>query len=173
MNNKITGFTIGALVIAVIVLGIGLAVGKPVVKVEVPLGASSGPDHYNTEIFHSGIMIGGSIRATSTNDTTATFLANDIIDRSIVNFTPNVTSITATLPATSTLRGFIKAEGASHTFFICNATSTVDYFTLAAGTGMNLHQATSSMTIMNGDCSEITLIRNSDTDMELMYQEGY
>ena len=176
---KQTYFTIGALVIAVITLGIiGYTVRVPIVNVSQPViekifGASSGPEHWNVETFHDGFQMGGNIYSTSTTDTSATLLAANLRDTHIINFTPNRTATTLTLPATSTLSDWLKTTGSMDIVIICNATSTIDSFTLAAGTGMNLHQATSSMGIMNGDCSELTFIRNSDTDIELIYQEGY
>ena len=184
--NKINYITIGALVFAVIALGVGLLIRAPIVNIEPIvncssgqsdcLGANPGSDFTNTAIFHDGLMMGNKIYATSTTDTTATLLAANLIDTSIINFTPSVISITLTLPATSTLKGFLKSSGSFQRTYLCNATTTTSAFgafTLTAGTGMNLHQATSTLIVENGDCAILDFIRNTDTDIEVYYDLGY
>lgn len=117
---------------------------------------------------------GGGVRATSTDDTSATLLATDFDVENIINFTPNVTGITLTSPASSTLTSFIGTAGQSRRVLLCNATTTAgEYFTFAAGTGNNLHQATSSMSVLYGTCVRLEFYRNSDTDIELYYGSGY
>lgn len=117
---------------------------------------------------------GGGIRATSTDDTSATFLASDFDVENMIEFTPNVTGITATLPATSTLSSIIPNASDHRDIAVCNATTTAAApFTLAFGTGMNSHLATSTLAIESGDCATLNLYRATDTDIEVFYDYGY
>lgn len=117
---------------------------------------------------------GGGIRATSTDDTSATFLASDFDVENMIEFKPTVTGITATLPATSTLTSFIPNAGDHRDLMICSATTTAAIsFTLAQGTGMNLQQATSTLAIATGQCAILNFYRATDTDIEVYYDLGY
>ena len=117
---------------------------------------------------------GGGIRATSTNDTTATFLASDFDVENMIEFTPTVTGITATLPATSTLLDFLPNASDSRSLMLCNATTTaLAAFTLAFGTGMNAQKATSTLAIPSGDCATLDFVRATDTDIEVFYDLGF
>jgi hypothetical protein len=170
--NK-TLITVSVIAVAALIVA-GLALVRPVnVKVETSeLGALSGPNILTPTFFNKGLVYGGK-RATSTNDTTATFLYTDMDDESLIEFTPNVAGITATLPATSTIAN-LRNAGDSRNLMICNATSTASTpFTLAVGTGMNLQQATSTLTIATGQCAFMTFVRASDTDIEVYYDLGF
>lgn len=135
--------------------------------------AAAGPEHSVHQFFNEAATIGGH-RSTSTDDTTATFLANDLRNVSLITFTPNVTGITATLPASSTLQSFVPKVGDTRVVTLCNGTSTATTaFTLASGTGVNLHQATSTLAIISGECAQMTFTRAADRDIELFYDLGY
>lgn len=177
-----TNILIGALVLALIGIGVSSIVKSPIVNVksECPdcsLGASSGPNHLNVENFYDGITY-GDVYATSTDDTSATLLNKDIIGKAVINFTPNKNGITLTLPATSTLDSFIKTPGSSQVTFICNATTTTGTnadFLLAIGTGMKSYLMVATSTILfTNECRKVTFLRNyranpSDIDV---YIEG-
>jgi len=117
---------------------------------------------------------GGGIRATSTDDTTATFLAADFDVENMIEFTPNVTGITATLPASSTLSSFVPNAGDHRELILCNATTTANAsFTLGFGAGMNAQQATSTLAIPDGECAVLDFYRATDTDLEVFYDLGF
>lgn len=116
---------------------------------------------------------GGGIRATSTDDTTATFLASDFDVENMIEFTPNVAGITATLPAVSTLTSFIPNAGDHRSIMICNATTTAaTTFTLAKGANMNFHNASTSAAINTGKCASLEFYRATDTDIEVFVGNG-
>lgn len=117
---------------------------------------------------------GGGIRATSTDDTSATLLASDFDVENMIEFTPELTGITLTGPASSTLSSFVPNASDHRSLMLCNATTTAATpFTFAAGAGTNLHQATSTMAIGTGMCAVLEFYRATDTDIELYYDLGY
>lgn len=137
------------------------------------LGARPGPDATEFQNFQAGFQSGGRY-ATSTDDTTATALASNFKDITRYDFTPNVAGITLTLPATSTLSSFVPKPGDTREVFLCNATTTAaTSFTLAAGTGMNLAQATSTLAISTNQCAELRFSRKANSDIDVFYDLGY
>lgn len=163
--------SIVAIVLALGALGFTLVGGK--VADAPSFGANAGPDSYFHSTFFEGLTRGG-INATSTDDTTATFLQRNLLSVSRIEFTPNVASITATLPATSTLSSFIPKAGMTVDVLVCNATTTASTpFTLAFGTGMIDSLATSTLAIETGDCAQVTFSRKSNTDIDVFYDLGY
>ena len=139
----------------------------------VSVGSGSGQEHYNHESFLAAITRGGRF-ATSTDDTTATALGSDFKDIARYDFTPNVGSITLTLPATSTMSDFVPRVGDTRDVFLCNATTTAATpFTLAAGTGMNLVQSTSTLAINTTYCATLTFSRKANSDIDVFYNLGY
>lgn len=137
------------------------------------LGANAGPDSYEHSSFFSGLGRGGFF-ATSTDDTTATFLAGNLNGISRIDFTPNVTGITATLPASSTLTSFVTPRGMTRDILLCNATTTTAApFTLAFGAGMIDSLATTTLAIESGDCAQLTFSRKGNTDIDVFYDLGY
>lgn len=118
---------------------------------------------------------GGGIRSTSTNDTTALLLASDFDTESIIDFTPNITGITLSLPASSTMTSFAPTAGDIRTVYIRNATTTVDIgVIIAGGTGTLLRTASTTSTIM-GDVGgntygQLIFIRKADTDFDVLFQ---
>lgn len=175
--NKNSVIGIALVVVIAIAIG-GYIFPNQTQKVVERLGANPGPEVLNAQYFRGGFFDGGTVVATSTTDTTSTltsaeFIQGDRITR-LLNFSPSVTGITATLPATSTLSNFVPKAGDTRTVALCNATTTAAVsFTLAAGTGMNLHQATSTLAIRTGICAELEFVRNSDRDIEVFYDLGY
>lgn len=175
-RNIIIALVIGLVIGALLGLSIPRGGQEAVIPVTNILGSS--PEHSELNWFRAGLIDGGTVVATSTDDTSATFLNTDLIqgDRvsRLINFNPSKAGITATLPATTTLRTFVPNAGDSREVMICNATSTAaTTFTLAVGTGMNLQQATSTMAIRTGWCAQLEFVRNSDKDIEVFYDLGY
>lgn len=163
-------WVLGGGVVIALILAI-IATSQP--DLQPPLGASAGPEHFETQRFLANMDQGGGVRATSTDDTTATFLAGDLDVETIIVFTPNVGSITATLPASSTMPNFLRGAGMSRTVALCNGTSTAQTpFTLAGGTGMDVVNSTSTLAINTGDCASLRFIRQSDTDFFVLFDQG-
>lgn len=159
-----------AIVLALGALGVTFLGGK---VTDPSFGANAGPDSYSHSTFFEGLTRGG-VNATSTDDTTATFLQGNLLSVSRIEFTPNVTGITATLPATSTLSSFVPKKGMTADIILCNATTTAAApFTLAFGSGMIDSLATSTLAIESGDCAQLTFSRKSNTDIDVFYDLGY
>lgn len=109
---------------------------------------------------------GGGTRATSTDDTTATFLASDFDVENVIEFTPNVTGITASLPASSTLSSFLPNASDCRDLTIINATTTAGAsFTLGGGTGTLLRKASSTAAVLPGGAALLRVCRKADTDL--------
>ncbi|WP_395019802.1 hypothetical protein [Dongia sp.] len=141
-------------------------------------GGPSGQDVYVPTLYHGGVVTGGPVSSTSTNATSATFLASNLLNNqgyvSKISFTPNVSGITATLPATSTLKNYLPLAGDHSTVLLCNATTTATMpFTLAVGTGMNLFQATATMAVNTGHCAKLDFWRATNRDIDVYYDLGY
>lgn len=177
MINKYGG--VGALVVAIVALIVALG-ATGIVGPTGPTGGAAGPSHTEIQEFRAGSVEGGIVRATSTDDTTATFLAIDLIQRaglvSILNFSPSLNAITVTFPATSTIPHYLPNPGDKHSISLCNATTTTGAFadfTFALGTGMNLQQSTSTLNLFSGQCADLTFTRNTDSDFEVDYYLGW
>lgn len=109
---------------------------------------------------------GGGTRATSTDDTSATLLAADIDVENVVEFTPNVTGITLSLPASSTLSSIVPNASDCRDITIINATSTAGAsFTLAGGTGTLLRKASTTAAVLPGGAAVLRVCRKADTDI--------
>ena len=132
-----------------------------------------------TSAFSSGTFTqGGGIRATSTDDTTATLLASDFDVENIIDFTPNVPAITLSLPASSTLSSFAPTAGNVRTVYIRNSTTTATTLgdvIIAGGTGTLLKIASSSPSaaVLLGDTdagnyAKLDFVRKSNTDFEVL-----
>jgi hypothetical protein len=140
--------------------------------------ASPGPDVYNTTNFRAGVVAGGNVISTSSVTAATTFLNTDLIQKtgltSLINFTPNVTGITATLPASSTLKDLAPVKGDKVSMALCNATTTAaTTFTFAVGAGETLDQATSTLAIPTGQCAKLDFLRTSTSDFRVFYDLFY
>jgi hypothetical protein len=160
-------------VLAAVVAGSFFLFGGKEPVVDNPLSAAAGPEVTEFTNFMTGLQRGGVV-ATSTDDTTATFLARDLNNTSRIDFTPNVAGITATLPATSTLGSFVQKTGDTRDMLLCNASTTAAAtFTLAFGSGMIDSLATSTLVIGSRDCAQLTFSRAPNTDIDVFYDLGY
>lgn len=172
--NKII---IAILATALIVTGAFALFGKTAV-VEKTVGAIAGPDLYSYFSVYGVFTQGGGVRATSTSNSAETLLASDIDTENVVDYTANVSSVTLTLPASSTMTGLVPKAGLTRTIFIRNATTTAAInLTLAGGTGTILKQATSSnqagAKTIYGDTdgdnyARLDLIRKANTDIDVL-----
>mgnify|MGYP007031183758 CR=1 FL=1 len=85
-----TKITIGVVVAVLLILGLIFSRSGETV-VEKIVGTSSGPDHYNLEQFLGGFLR-GNVNATSTssNGTTVTLRASDLVGYDTILFTPTM-----------------------------------------------------------------------------------
>ncbi len=178
------------LLVIVAVVGVGLGVkayygGNPATVVEnvqywneaseVPesLGAMASPDVYSYLYVHGRFMQGAYMLATSTAGAATTMLASDLMTYSGFDFTPGDAAVTLTLPATSTITGFIGEPGECVDFRIRNldataATST----TIAAGTGIDLvENENGDVVIEGGNEAQLKFCRELDTDITVYVDE--
>ena len=109
---------------------------------------------------------GGGVTASSTDDLTALLLNTDFDTENYLQLTPNLSGITYTLPASSTVDN-IPSTGDCRQLVIENATTTPTLpFTLAAGTGWSLNIASTSIANINETkYATLNFCRRSDTDI--------
>lgn len=173
--NKPT-LVVGVIAIAALIMGfVGVTqqdTEMTVKEVVREIGAAVGPEHLQHQIFKAGHEYGGTWNATTTAGS-ATLQRSDLIGRSGpyrgLYVTQSTTADdTLTLMASSTLASDFTYSGASITFTIVNATTTVGTdLVIASGAGIDLEVASSTNTnliIGPGDSADITLVRNSSSD---------
>ena len=131
-----------------------------------------------TSLISSGIATvgtftqGGGITATTTLATATTLLAANFDTENIIDITPGGASLTATLPASSTLPLGTTA-GQSRTVYIRNATTTAGVLlTIAGGTGVTLRSASSTAVIMSDTSGalygQIDFVRKTNSDISAL-----
>jgi|CXWL01.1.fsa_nt_gi hypothetical protein len=109
---------------------------------------------------------GGGVRATSTDDTTATLLASDFDVENVIEFTPNVTGITLAITASTSLSSFVATAGQCRDIRIVNATTTAGAgVIIAGGTGSLLRTASTSVTVLPGGAADLKACRKVNTDI--------
>ena len=168
MNNKLM---IGGVILALVLSIVGIFGGSLSIK-EKPIGASAGPEKTETQYFRAGYTFGGnSCYATSTTAAVGT-LPNISNDVNCIDYTVNVADVTLTLMA-STTAWMPQKQNEMRSLFIRNAstTATAD-IVIAAGTGINLKRATSSVTVL-GDTgadnyARIDFVRQADSDVDAL-----
>lgn len=161
-----------AVLVIIVAAGVG---GLFLTKGEQPgnsFAAVTGPDNYNHLNFYLNHTDGGYV-ATSSLATAQPLAPKLLQDVTLINFTPNVSGITLTLPATSTISSFIPKFGDTQTVNICNATTTAAMpFTLALGTGMIASNATTTLAVGTGKCATVMFVRKPNTDMYTIVDIG-
>lgn len=142
--------TLVVAVVALVVAVAGVLFPRPIAQVVENLGASgSGSLTTGFQIFGGGLADGGDIVATS-SATNATLDAATLMRASCIDYTLTQASRTLTLPATSTLAGWLP-PGGRRDVCIRNATTTAAIaLTIAPGAGMTMKNASSTL-IINGD----------------------
>ena len=135
-------------------------------------GANPGPVSLVLQEFNGGVQY-GKVNSTSTNNTTLTLVASDIVSRvdgaayDTVIMTPQVGDVTFTFPASSTLSHFIPKTGQRAEQCWQNASSTTGIdITFAAGTGIDLETASSTitdLTLSNGNFACFKFVRATST----------
>lgn len=155
------------LTVAVVALVISLSSIAFPQKTQEIVGSGSGQEHFFFELFHAGMADGGDVVATSTVDN-STLLARDLMRAKQIDMTLTTNDGTLTLPASTTLNGFLAVPGDSRTILVRNATTTASIdLTIAAGTGMTLKNSASSTASLIGDTDGkntmfVTLVRQAD-----------
>jgi hypothetical protein len=110
----------------------------------VTLGASSGTTHSFFESFVGGMSDGGEVIASSTASN-STLLASTLMrNPKQIDHTLNTSAGTLTLPASSSLSGWLPNPGDEREMIIRNATTTSLVLTVAAGTGMTFKNASTT-----------------------------
>jgi len=122
----------------------------------------------NTALVVDAFTQGGTAVATSTSGTTFGALSQaQMLVSSVITMTPNVTSATTTLAATSTMTSLIPAVGDTRTWTLLNGTSTSAITAgIAAGTGINLTSNTlNNVQIPPDGSARLTCVRLANTDV--------
>ena len=140
---------------------------------EETLGAFPGPDIYHYLFLHDTFVQGGAVLASSTSVAADLLQASDILNFSVLDYTPGNLAVTLTLPASTTLNNVIKYAGDCTDFRIRNldsvsATST----TIAAGTGIDLvENENGDVVIEGGNEAQLKFCREADTDVTVYVDE--
>lgn len=112
-------------------------------------------------------LLGGSIRGNTRSTTTPlsmTLAASDIINYDTVFITPTVSAVTVTFPASSTLKALVPKAGMTAEQCWLNATGTAAInVTFAAGTGIDLEAASTSLVLRPGNTTCFKYIRKPAT----------
>jgi len=156
------------LVAAVLALGGYVATNKEALVVQNdPLGAAPSGDFYNPVTARQTATIGGNVVSTSSVGA-ATYTAANIQSTSLIVHTA-ASALTATLPASSTLRNFISVAGDTRTIYLAPVTTGI---TLAGGTGTDLNTASSTKFCVAGTVCRLDFVRKSNTDIEVLLVNG-
>lgn len=117
------------------------------------------------------ITVGGRVLATSTSATSATLQESDLLVNGRLEVTPNVADLTYTLPASSTLTSFLPNAGDRNEIQIYNATTTAGIeLIFAAGTGIDLESATSTLRMQPLSTVLLDCMRKVNTDVTCLYK---
>ncbi len=165
-------FIVGALII-----GIGIVVGFVVVANIIanrPMGASSGPEHYNTEYFYGGMVQGGGIKIIVATTTAVQLTAGEICEYSILDIVP-VASSAATAITTPTAAAInnrcLPQDGMFKDFVIWDHSKYASTtFTFATGTGMTLFSG--DAIIAGKNRAEIRVQRTAASTTDIYVTEG-
>ena len=164
-----TRTVITALVVALAVFAAGSLFGgsrTPDRVIErAPLGGMGG-DVFNYLTVHGAFTQGGGVLSSSTPATATTFRAVDLLNYSTWEITPELSDLTYTFPASSTIT-FIPNPGDSRTWTIVNATTTAGIDVIfASGTGSAI-KATGGggLTLDEDSHGTIMLTRKVDSDI--------
>jgi hypothetical protein len=151
MNNT------GAYSIALCIIAVGALMyfGNTVANVApqvINYGAQSGTDPGFFTTFHGGMADGGDVYATSTGSNSTLLAAVLTRGYKQIDMTLTTSAGTLTMPASSTLAGWLPFPGDSRTIFVRNATtSSAIALTVAAGTGLTFKNTASSTAVISGD----------------------
>lgn len=115
----------------------------------------------------------GAVNSTSTTATSQTLAVTDLYGYSSILMTPNVDSVTLTLPATSTMNAFVPNAGDWRTILLVNGTTTAaKTVSIAAGTGTLLKNASTTAAVGPGSVASLMFIRKANTDIDVLFVPG-
>ena len=150
---------------------------------EMIVGAFSGPDIYSDINIYGSLTYGSSMTySTTTRDTSNTFSYNDLYKYQtweVLNMT-EASSLTFTMPATSTMMLLLPKVGSTRTWQIHNSTTTGDgaaTITLAAGAGMELVGVDSNADVFAAEtwlemtCTQKTYVDSINENIVCMLEE--
>lgn len=150
--------------IGFIIIGVCIIIGFALIPAAViNYGASSGPDHYNQEIFHADLFEGGEVTTIAATETSTTPTAKQFCESGVIEWAPSVeTHATLTTPTAASITAYCMVnEVLSRTFLFKNTTSTAST-TWVAGTGVILTEPTGGdVVIMGGNKAWITMTRGA------------
>lgn len=108
------------------------------------------------------LTTGGRVLSSSTVATAGVLTLNDFASYGTWELTPNTADLTLTLPTSSTLATYLPNAGDRDRIMIRNATSTagIDVI-LAAGTGIDLGSASTTISIPAGSIAPLECVRHS------------
>jgi len=144
---------------------------------EVNFGASSGPDHFFPQRFHSNFSVGGEYYATTTGGgltaytLTNTELAADF-STSFLDINPGNDLTLTTMASTSAPLVNLNV-GEFYSVYMRNSSTTAAVITLAAGTGVDLQEDEGeTVTVNNGEISRLTFLKGTTTDVIAWLEVG-
>ncbi len=169
-RGSVAIFAVILVLVAIVVAGIAYQVGVnsvPKVDDSTQFGvAGPGKSSTNSDVTVERFTEGGRYYATTTG-LTATLREQDLLNNGVISVVSgNVASTTLTLPATSTLRNFIPKEGDISRLCIMNDSSAATTTFLAAGTGITIDNASTSLAIVKDSSACMTFIRLRNTDVK-------
>ena len=145
---------------------------------DINLGAAAGPDHYQRNHFYGGVILGGSVLATSSTHATYTWATNDFPEEvTTIIHTPNVntTITTPTDYATNSILGLTHV-GDSRTIRLKNASSTAaSSITIAAGAGVDLQydEDSADLAIAGLDWADLTFLRTTSAGSTTLFMTEF
>ena len=145
-------------------------VPEPVVNVTVPKTQTLGialSDVTSPVTFYDGVTYSNAFATTSNGAGTLT--ASNITGKGTILST-NSAVLTLTLPASSTLTGFIPKAGDRTRMVVVNQGTAV--LTLAGGTGTFLQTASSTKAVNIGGTAILEFVRKTNTDINVFMSAG-
>lgn len=148
----------------VLAIGFGVLVGQNSVN----LGASAGPEHFQTQIFRAGDVEGGEV-TTKTAGTTTTWTAKDVCQSGVIKWVPSATVNTTTLPTAASLvaSGCFPQDGMYKDVVFWNAgltaTATVAFTANTGNKVFSPYDASSTSVIVGGNIASVRFVRASST----------
>lgn len=115
---------------------------------------------------------GGTVFASSTSNTSETFVEEDLRSHSYIELTPNTGNTTYTLMASTSWTNIIPNAGDHRRWLIENATTSAITATIAAGTGIDLQKPDGQNVIIGqNNFAFMDCWRRSDTDIVCVVDE--
>lgn len=170
MNLNYVGLAGAVVAVIVSFIALGQAAPGPQGPAGKPgesFGAFPGGEIQVPVAFRDTVSLGGNVFAT-TSQGAVTYTAGAVSKFSLIQHTA-AAALTATLPASSTLTGFIPKAGDTQTVYLAPITTGI---TLAAGTGTDLNTASSTKFCVVNSICELTFVRKSNSDIEVFLRSS-